>query len=67
MSKLHSKDRHLLTLIRKDRNAEGWAKVSAVVWPLVQTLPGELVDLKESEDGGFVKLTDDGETVLDWT
>lgn len=59
-------DKHLLRLIRQDRDKDGWARVSKQLWPLIEALPGELVERRFTPDGGFVKLTPDGETVLDW-
>ena len=61
------KTRHLMTLIRKDANDDGWACVSDQLWPFLEALPVELVDRKETEMGGMVRLTDKGNTVLDWT
>lgn len=63
-------DKHLLRLVRQDQDAEGWAKVSLMVWPLMQKLPSELVTLESTAlpgIGGRAKLTGAGETVLDWT
>lgn len=66
--KLSSGSRHLMTLIAKDRNAEGWATVSRVVWPLILELPPTLVEIKATKGGGgFARLTQAGETVLAWT
>ncbi len=68
VSALDGNHKHLMRLIRKDRDATGWAKVSSVVWPFVQSLPKELVTLHDNGDGsGKARLTHDGETVLDWT
>ncbi len=67
MNELNQADRHLLRLVRQGKDAEGWSKVSAVVLPLVQKLPPELVTLELTEPGGRAKLTDAGETVLYWT
>lgn len=58
--------KHLMRLILRDRGEDGWAKVSQLVWPLVSSIPDALVEKKPTEDGGFVKLTHDGETVLAW-
>ncbi len=67
MSNLTDGQKHLLRLIRKDQNEEGWAKVSKVVWPVVIQLPPELVDYEgEPEEGGKARLTGDGNIVLDW-
>lgn len=65
--KLDPKDRHLLSLIRKDKKPNGWTSVSKMVWPLMLKLPRELVELEEVGEGGIAKLTETGETVLDWT
>lgn len=68
--KINTNQKHLLYLIRKGRDAEGWAKVSATVWPVVEKLSSEveeLVEVKKLEDGGMAKLTVTGETVLDWS
>ena len=61
--------RHLMRLCRKDRDAEGWARVSGVVMPLAsRELPSELVEIEHNNDGsGRMRLTDKGETILDWS
>lgn len=65
---LTSNEKHLMRLILKDRNTEGWAKVSKLVLPLVTVLPKDLVEVQQHEDGtGLAKLTKDGETVLIWS
>lgn len=64
---LNNGDMHLLRLVQKGRDAQGWAKVSKMLWPIVQGLPSELVELRPSEDGGHMKLTEAGETVLAWS
>lgn len=67
-AKINGSDRHLMRLIRQGRDAAGWARVSEPVWPLMQSLPKELVTLHDNGDGtGKASLTHDGETVLDWT
>lgn len=58
--------KHLLYLIQRDIDAEGWTKVSSVVWPLVANLPPELIELRPSDDGGHVRLTSEGGIVLKW-
>ena len=65
--KINSGQLHLLRLIEKDADGEGWAKVSKNVWPLTSSLPKDLVVLRETADGGFVRLTDEGEVVLKWS
>ncbi len=72
--KLDDGEKHMLRLIRKDQNAEGWAKVSEAVWPVAVMLPSELVELRSTVnlDGGVkvsnraIRLTDAGNAVVDW-
>lgn len=65
--KISGPDRHLLSLIRKDKKPDGWTSVSRMVWPFMLKLPRELVELEEVGEGGIAKLTPTGEIVLDWT
>lgn len=67
MSTISPDDKHLMRLIIKGRDSEGWAKVSSAVAPLMKNLPPELVELDLTEDGGRARLTQNGETVLEWT
>lgn len=64
---LNGGDRHLLQLVQRDKDAEGWTPVSATVWPLMLRLPPELVTIEPLIEGGRARLTDAGETVLTWT
>ena len=64
--KLDAGDRHLLRLIRKDRDSHGWAKVSEAVFPFALKLPTELVETRVNENGRWIRLTNEGEIVLDW-
>jgi hypothetical protein len=65
--KLSAGQKHMLRLIVKDADAEGWAPVSAQVMPVVrEMLPPELV-MHESvgtEGRGRAKLTPVGESLL---
>jgi hypothetical protein len=63
--KLNDGEKHFLRLIRKDRDPEGWAVVSKMLYPLMDKMPRELVELRPTENGGRVRLTDDGEALLD--
>lgn len=65
---LDSASRHLISLIRKGQDAEGWAKVSKLVLPLArESIPVELADIEGPfEDGsGRARLTEKGNAVLD--
>ena len=64
--KLSYNETYLLQLIRKDKCSDGWTEVSKEVLPLVEKLPSQLCELRATEDGGFAKLTHDGEIVLNW-
>ena len=65
--KIDPKDIHLLRLIRKDKGADGWTKVSDVVWPLVEKLPSKLCELKKGSECGYIRLTPEGDIVLNWS
>ncbi len=64
--KLDSGNKHLLRLILKGKNKEGWAKVSDILWPIVSKLPTQLVEFNADGNQKFVRLTHDGEVVLEW-
>lgn len=66
--KLDSGQRNLIRLIRKDQDAEGWAKVSTPVFPLAKArIPAELAEIEGPfEDGsGRARLTEKGNNLLD--
>lgn len=67
MPQLSSNHRHLLRLAQRDKDADGWTKVSGVVWPLLQDIPPELAELRPAEVGGHIRLTEEGDIVLNWT
>lgn len=62
--RLSTGDRHLLRLVNKGKQDDGWAPVSSVVLPLIQELPEELRELKENDGHHFVRLTEKGEAVV---
>lgn len=67
VSNIDNGHKHLMNLIVRDRNiTTGYAKVSAVVEPLVRAIPDGLVEIKPADDGCFVKLTAEGEAVVKW-
>ena len=67
MERLDAGQKHMLRLIDRDKDSDGWAKVSKVVMPLLEkTMPGELIELAKSDDGsGKARLTDNGRGVVD--
>lgn len=62
--KLDDGQKHLLRLALKDADADGWAKVSSIVWPLVSKLPDDLIEKRPSDTGGHVRLTGRGKAVV---
>ena len=61
--------KHLLRLIVKGADEEGWAKISKMLWEFVSnTLIGmeELVELRpdKENDGGYGRITTTGKTVM---
>jgi hypothetical protein len=66
MATLDYREKHLLRLVRKGQDSEGWASVSPVLLPVVQKLPSELVTIERAENGGRVKLTTAGNTIVDY-
>ena len=65
MTKLDIQHKHIIRLIGKDRDAEGWAKVSKALTPTLHNImPPELVEFEMLEDGSRARLTPDGEKIL---
>ena len=64
--KLESQHKHIIKLIGRDRDEDGWATISAGLFPIIsQTMPPELVKFEELEKGGRARLTAQGESVLE--
>jgi hypothetical protein len=64
MSKLVVGTIHLLRLTAKGADPEGWSKVSKLLWPTCSKLPDDLVEKRQSDDGGHIRLTSDGEAIV---
>ena len=61
---LNAGQKHVIRLIVKERDSNGWAKVSGVLYPtLSSTTPSELVCFEKTECGGRCRLTEKGECV----
>lgn len=56
---------HLLRLALKDADADGWAKVSAQVWPLVEHISTKL--LERNYGNRTVRVTHDGKVILEFS
>lgn len=63
--KLEPQIRHIITLIGRERDTDGWAIISEILWPVLHKLmPLELVIMEKTENGGRAKLTQEGESVF---
>ena len=63
--KLDYGQKHVLTLINRDKDLEGWAKVSEQLYAtLVKNIPAKLVTFEKLEKGGRARLTDEGQDVV---
>jgi len=63
--KLNAGQKHLLRLIVKDADAEGWTRISKTVFPVLQEMPSELIDLEWVNDEGRARLTPKGQSIID--
>ena len=65
-TKLDGGQKHLLRLIVQGAGADGWAPVSAPVFPLMEKVPQALIELERvgDEGRGRVRLTTEGDGVI---
>lgn len=65
--KLTDGQKSLLRLVIQGAGMDGWAPVSARVYPLLdKQMPRELIELESLEDGrGRARLTDAGQHLID--
>ncbi len=68
MSELTSGHKSILRLIARSEPAaaDGWCKVARHIWPLIASIPSELVETRPTEAGGFVRLSEKGRVVLEY-
>lgn len=64
--KLNAGQKHMLGLVAKGADAEGWAPVSAQVMKVIKLVPSELVTIENVgvEGRGRAKLTEEGASLL---
>jgi hypothetical protein len=63
--KLDIQHKHILRLIERDRGEDGWAPVSAQLFPVLsKNIPEELATFEELDEGGRARLTVEGQSVL---
>jgi hypothetical protein len=69
--KLEPEIRHLMALVERDADVDGWVEVSHAVWPHIKRVPDELLELAKIEGSekisGKARLTDQGKIVLKYT
>lgn len=66
--KLDMHHKHVLRLIRRDANIDGWASISKPLFPILRKgMPTELVEFEgPDKDGrGRARLTETGSNVVD--
>ena len=65
--KLSAGQKHLLRLAFEGIEADGWAPVSAQVYPLMEKMPNDLVVLERVGDEGWgrMRLTPLGNNIID--
>ena len=63
--KLDNGQKHILRLIARDCDDEGWTAVSEALYPhLSKNMPSELVEFEKLEIGGRARLTEEGHNVI---
>ena len=63
--KLDYGQKHIMRLISRDKGADGWATVSEQLYPVLsRKMPEKLMVFEKLGNGGRVKLTIEGEAVL---
>lgn len=64
--KLDAGQKHMLGLVARGADAEGWAPVSSMIFPLLDRLPLELVEREVvGDDGrGRARLTVEGQHLV---
>ena len=66
MSKLEHQHKHVMSLIRRDADKDGWTTVSEKLYPVLSgAIPSELAEFEETENGCRARLTEEGNNVLD--
>ena len=64
--KLDAGHKHILKLIDKGQDKNGWTKVSEALMPhMLNNMPQELIEIMEAKVGGHVRLTEKGKQILE--
>jgi len=65
MGKLDAGQKHMLKIIHRDADDDGWTEVSKHLFPVLsENMPTELIIFEKLQDGGRAKLTDEGNNVV---
>jgi len=62
INKLDMGQRHMLRLLKRDANIVGWVKISDVIFPYIEKLPPELVEVNDN----VARLTPLGLIIIEW-
>lgn len=63
--KLTDGQKHILRLIQRDKEEDGWASVSEQLCKSISTaLPAELATFEKTESGGRIRLTEQGHAIV---
>lgn len=63
--KLKDEHKHILRLISRDADKDGWAVVGSKLYPVLsKNMPEELVTFEMVGDAGRARLTDEGINVI---
>lgn len=58
----------LQLLGRSPKDADGWSVVSALLWPLMEKVPADLVEIEsDAAKGGRARFTEKGKIVHEYT
>jgi hypothetical protein len=69
MNNLTDEARGIMRVLgRSPKDTDGWAKVSSIVWPLLEPVPAELMEREgDATNGGRARFTEKGQTIHDYT
>ena len=63
--KLDIQHKHILNITERDKDDEGWTKVSEKLFPVLsKNMPIELIIFEKTSDGYRARLTDKGKSVV---
>ena len=63
LDKLDLGQRHFLRLLKRDGDVNGWCKISDNIFPYIEQLPSELVEVNDN----VARLTEIGNKIVEWS